>query len=175
MPRIYVQSCRAQDFWTEEKTQQLRELWPQTLTQSQIGKILGCTKNAVQGKGHRIGLPLRPQVRPVRGSDGRMVPRTVHFKNSINFGPRVPKTLNSTPNHQESQNTPVPVCPPRLSKECCRWVVDTHTLTSPTRYCDQPAIFNKSYCESHHTIAVKHVPKRSRERHYTPFDLLGFG
>ena len=52
--------------WTEDKVSQLRELWDQGLPTSQIGTILGFTKNAVVGKAHRIGLERRPS--PIKRS-----------------------------------------------------------------------------------------------------------
>ena len=50
--------------WNEENVSRLRDLWDQGLPTSQIGKLLGFTKNAVVGKAHRIGLERRPS--PIR-------------------------------------------------------------------------------------------------------------
>lgn len=49
-------------FWTEERVEMLRELWLKGLSGSQIAeRIGGCTRNAVIGKAHRVGLPGRPK------------------------------------------------------------------------------------------------------------------
>ena len=46
--------------WTEERLAQLRKLWDEGLSISQIGDALGVSRNAIAGKAHRIGLPKRP-------------------------------------------------------------------------------------------------------------------
>ena len=43
--------------WTEERVEQLRTLWTEGLSASQIARVLGgVTRNAVIGKAHRLGL-----------------------------------------------------------------------------------------------------------------------
>ena len=46
--------------WTEERLVQLRKLWDEGLSISQIGDALGVSRNAIAGKAHRMGLPKRP-------------------------------------------------------------------------------------------------------------------
>ena len=48
--------------WTEEAIEQLKTLWedPAKLSTSEIGRRIGCSKNSVNGKAHRLGLSLRP-------------------------------------------------------------------------------------------------------------------
>ena len=43
------------DFWTDERIAFLRKHW-RVLSCSQIGRELGCSKNAALGKAHRLGL-----------------------------------------------------------------------------------------------------------------------
>lgn len=65
--------------WTEERVAQLRKLWAEGLSASQIAKQLGgVTRNAVIGKVHRLGLagratPSRPTKRPVRTARPRVI------------------------------------------------------------------------------------------------------
>jgi GcrA cell cycle regulator len=65
--------------WTEERVAQLRKLWAEGLSASQIAKQLGgVTRNAVIGKVHRLGLagratPSRPAKRPVRAARPRVI------------------------------------------------------------------------------------------------------
>lgn len=47
------------EWWNDERTAQLRRMWADGRTASEIGRRLGCTKSAVLGKAHRIGLPQR--------------------------------------------------------------------------------------------------------------------
>ncbi len=61
--------------WTEDRVGQLRELWSQGLSASQIAERLGSvTRNAVIGKAHRLALASRPS--PIRGASGQARPRT---------------------------------------------------------------------------------------------------
>ena len=45
----------AANAWTEERLEQLRKLWDEGLSISQIGDKLGVSRNAIAGKAHRMG------------------------------------------------------------------------------------------------------------------------
>lgn len=45
--------------WTPEMHARLEELWATGATATEIGRDMGCTKNAVLGQVHRVGLPRR--------------------------------------------------------------------------------------------------------------------
>src|SRR5688500_4507472 len=55
--------------WTDERIEQLKQLWEKGLTASQIADKLagGISRNAVIGKAHRLGLKARPS--PVKSGD----------------------------------------------------------------------------------------------------------
>ncbi|HYD64499.1 GcrA family cell cycle regulator [Azospirillum sp.] len=58
--------------WTDERVQQLKDLWAQGLSASEIADTLGdISRNAVIGKAHRLGLSGRPspiKKKPTRGA-----------------------------------------------------------------------------------------------------------
>jgi GcrA cell cycle regulator len=55
-PRPETALNDAGSIWTDTLQAQLRELWEQGLTASQIAAELSVTRNAVIGKAHRLGL-----------------------------------------------------------------------------------------------------------------------
>ena len=58
--------------WTEARVDQLKQLWGDGLTASQIAeKLGGVSRNAVIGKAHRLGLSSRPS--PIKR---KMIPLT---------------------------------------------------------------------------------------------------
>ena len=46
--------------WNDERLENLKKLWAEGLSISQIGEALGVSRNAIAGKAHRMGLPKRP-------------------------------------------------------------------------------------------------------------------
>jgi GcrA cell cycle regulator len=57
--------------WTQDRVEQLGQLWRQGLSTAEIGRRLGITKNAVVGKAHRLSLQPRPS--PVKVTTKRRV------------------------------------------------------------------------------------------------------
>ena len=59
--------------WTDERIEQLRNMWEKGLTASQIADELGgVSRNAVIGKAHRLGLKSRPS--PVKATEKAVKP-----------------------------------------------------------------------------------------------------
>ncbi len=50
----------AGNVWTDERLDELKKLWAEGWSISQIGEALGVSRNAIAGKAHRMGLPKRP-------------------------------------------------------------------------------------------------------------------
>jgi hypothetical protein len=55
--------------WTDDKITKLTELWDKGMTASDIGKIMGITRNMVMGKAHRLSLDRR--VNPVETNEAK--------------------------------------------------------------------------------------------------------
>ena len=66
-------SDNLQSVWTEERLVDLTRLWGEGLSITQIGLVLGVSRNAVVGKVHRMGLPKRQS--PIVKSDKPRVPK----------------------------------------------------------------------------------------------------
>lgn len=64
--------------WPPERDAELTRLWSAGLSGGEIGMRLHCSRNAVIGRAHRIGLPKRriQTSRPIRRSDDRRTDRT---------------------------------------------------------------------------------------------------
>jgi len=59
--------------WNEERLADLKRLWAEGLSITQIGLEIGVSRNAVVGKVHRMGLPKRQS--PIVRSDKPVEPR----------------------------------------------------------------------------------------------------
>lgn len=129
--------------WNEERTTTLKELWEQGYSASQIGKELGCTRNSIIGKAHRLDLPRRDHVKP----DPALPPL-----------PRKPRRYS----HMIKMKSSVPLPPPApapspgigvqlidLEARHCRFVIGSsnegHKLAL---YCGQDKAYGP-YCAYH--------------------------
>jgi len=55
--------------WTAANVAELRRLWLEGFVTNEIGRRLGCNKNSVVSKAHRLMLPRRPSPIGVKGSN----------------------------------------------------------------------------------------------------------
>src|SRR6202000_1913359 len=90
--------------WTDDRVEQLKNLWTEGLSASQIARALGgVTRNAVIGKVHRLGLAgraspsrvERPRL-PGRGGGGRPPPRGGNPPR-LPMAPKVPSVRTQLP------------------------------------------------------------------------------
>lgn len=124
--------------WTEERIEELKDLWAEGLTTGEIGKRLGVSKNAVVGKAHRLGLKGRPS--PIkRASQPRKKP-TAEKKEPE---PKIRSIVD-------------------LSAHTCRWPIGD-PREAGFHFCGQPSMAGKPYCAEHAAIAYVGSNKSSRD------------
>jgi len=135
-PDIYAGSdsedsmTEAANAWTEERLEQLRKLWDEGLSISQIGDALGVSRNAIAGKAHRMGLPKRPS--PISKS-----------------ATEVKKPAKAKP-PAEPVNLPLRLELRKLSwsrSKCC-WPTGDPKKTGFS-FCGDPIVPGKPYCLAH--------------------------
>lgn len=131
------------------KDEQLRQLW-RTKPVADIAREMRMTKNQIAGRAHR--LKLEPYVNPVKRDPalGRS-PAPLHGK----------AELDAAQARMAYATRPIVVRPKPLPKpapfvyapvrECC-WPIG-EPRTKEFRYCDEPTVPGKPYCEPHCTRA----------------------
>ncbi len=69
--------------WTEERVELLKQLWTDGRSASQIAaEIGGCSRNAVIGKIHRLGLSGRAKPGPAPAEPKRKIERPAFLRNT---------------------------------------------------------------------------------------------
>ncbi len=151
--------------WTDEQVEQLKNLWGQGSSASQIAKILGgVTRNAVIGKAHRLGLSggIKPaqtrSERPAREASVHRQPGEVRSPPKLVTPPAPP---------------PIPIeeleVPPeadrvsllKLNEKMCKWPIG-NPGDATFRFCGRGAEAGTPYCVSHSARAYQPVSKRER-------------
>jgi|SRR5208283_5098238 len=158
--------------WDNEIVTRLKRLWAEGHSNAEIGRRLGVSENAVTGKVHRLDLPGRPSL--IKRNDG--TPKKPQAPGRIKKGAPTLPDLNLGP------LPPTEEPPPVIKKafkngagDCCRWPLGEPGSRS-FRYCDEPTLPRKPYCEAHAAIAYVRVRDR-REDDYaannTPLAIPG--
>ncbi|NJO53638.1 MAG: GcrA cell cycle regulator [Bacteroidales bacterium] len=164
--------------WNDERIEQLKKLWAEGLSASQIAAELGgITRNAVIGKVHRLGLSGRAKTASAATPRSRKqrtpaaAPRQNGFvRGNVVLAPRVaPEEAPEV--ESELATEPVENVVPigqrcsilELTEATCRW-----PLGEPGRsdfsYCGGRAISGLPYCAFHARIAYQPVVDRRRDR-----------
>lgn len=153
--------------WTAEKIEQLNKLWSEGMSITEIGKILGMTRNAVVGKAHRLSLAKRPS--PIARAPG---PRP-----AVQQAPVAPArpvaapvaAIAAAPVAEAAPPPPKPAMPvmsppsrPRpapafraariANGPACRWPLGD-PKSPDFHFCGSPSIEGKPYCEKHCAMA----------------------
>jgi GcrA cell cycle regulator len=132
------------DLWPPERDEALREKWTAGKFTSQIARELGTTKNAVIGRGRRIGLEGRASP-IIRNPDAPAKPRAPQIARAA------PTTLKVLASITDTLGTRISSAP-QLSHASCCWPL--WGMGRPTHvYCGANAVLGRPYCPTHARVA----------------------
>lgn len=151
--------------WTEKMVEDLRQMWLEGLTASEIAKNLGVSKNSIVGKVHRLCLTARPS--PIKKKDGDM-PEVELFKE------QAPATENAPANVQKqtcaaevsesaavekSTEPALGIKLVNLDSHTCRWPLGD-PRDDNFGFCGKKVRAGQTYCDEHSAMAYVKVLKR---------------
>jgi GcrA cell cycle regulator len=165
------------DHWSDDREQQLRELWKGTLTGTQIAIVLGATRNAVIGKAHRLGLVrwndrgnsetrlAERNARAVaakRAARDREGQRRLSVKNEARETVRIAE-LAAVAQRAADDAALVSggVSLFDITRDRCRWPLNEAYPIDRFRFCGDPTD-GGSYCEHHRGLAYSNHQRRIR-------------
>ena len=162
--------------WNDETIARIRALWSEGHSTAEIGRRMGISKNAVVGKAHRLSLPARPS--PIRRGTGDR-PATTRPAIRRVTGPTLP-ALQSVARPAQAAPQPAPAgfapatkapvvlrtvpAQPRPSgriSSCC-WPLG-EPGTPEFRFCGDPTMPAKPYCDEHAALAYVKVRDRRED------------
>ena len=127
--------------WTDERVEQLKSLWTEGLSASQIARTLGgVTRNAVIGKVHRLGLA------------GRAAPSRVE-RPRLPSAPRMNVRVH-TPEPPVVEEDPVVLADGNfatvltINNAMCRWPIGDPS-ENEFHFCGRSPKSGSPYCEAH--------------------------
>ncbi len=132
--------------WHDTKVEMLKSLWAaEEMSASQIAAEIGCTRNAVLGKAHRLGLashalPPRPPAAP------RRVPSPHGNSAQAQRLAQVTRPAPFVPKAADVQILETPFY--KLARFECHYIPGEPSYDAPT--CGHPVKEGSSYCPSHH-------------------------
>jgi GcrA cell cycle regulator len=141
--------------WTDERVEQLKKLWAEGLSASQIARTMGdVTRNAVIGKIHRLGMS-------GRGSPGRSDrPRHVTMpKPSVKPVLVKPATVEEPVVLENGDFATVMT----IGDHMCKWPIGDPG-DSDFRFCGRNAKPGLPYCEGHAQLAYQPAQRKDRDR-----------
>src|SRR5215831_6036789 len=139
--------------WTEERVEQLKSLWGDGLSASQIARVLGgVTRNAVIGKVHRLGLAGRAG--PARAER----PRSMSTRSVVRVAAPEPEIIEEDPVVLEDGNFATVLT---INDRMCRWPIGD-PAENEFHFCGRKPKLGSPYCEAHARKAYQ--PQITRQR-----------
>jgi GcrA cell cycle regulator len=159
--------------WTDERVEQLKKLWMDGLSASQIALELGgITRNAVIGKVHRLGLSGRAKTsshasasRQKRTQRAQPKPVRSAQRPLLNTQMKLTAEASADPYVDESLVAPVALRLEltQLTERTCKWPIGDPALED-FHFCGNASPEAGPYCSYHSRIAYQAVPERRRDR-----------
>lgn len=169
--------------WTDERIEQLKKLWSDGLSASQIAVQLGgVSRNAVIGKVHRLKLTSRGRSTPAPARQKKAVKPGLPARPAMrpNPAPRIGMTVGATALKLEPATELVVqplvrplvevVAPPSrqlkltdLSERTCKWPIGD-PLHEEFHFCGNDSGDSGPYCAYHARVAYQPVSDRKRLR-----------
>ena len=129
--------------WTDDRVEQLKNLWTEGLSASQIARALGgVTRNAVIGKVHRLGLA------------GRASPSSRAERPRLPMAPKMPTVRTHVPALPVVEEDPLQLEDGNfatvltISDRMCRWPIGDPSA-SEFHFCGRNPKSGSPYCEAH--------------------------
>lgn len=138
--------------WSEDRVKQLKNLWTEGLSASQIARALGgVTRNAVIGKVHRLGLSGRaePTRRP---APQRSAPTP---KVRLPAAPAKPEPEKDAATFDDGSHATVMTINDRM----CRWPIGD-PADEDFHFCGHAPFPGSPYCEAHNRKAHQPQPQK---------------
>ena len=127
--------------WTDERVEQLKSLWTEGLSASQIARVLGgVTRNAVIGKVHRLGLA-------GRASPTAWSARAFRWRRRFRMRSHVPEppVVEEDPVVMDDGNFATVLT---ISNSMCRWPIGDPS-ENEFHFCGRKPKTGSPYCEAH--------------------------
>lgn len=155
--------------WDDNRIEQLKKLWSEGLSASQIaGELGGVTRNAVIGKVHRLGLSGRAKAKPASVARPRKVVKTAVRTSTISVRGNlaVVEMVDVEPEVMPvRENVVIPmsrrISIMELREGVCRWPLGD-PMQADFAYCGADCGGGKTYCEAHARVAFQ--PHGDRRR-----------
>jgi GcrA cell cycle regulator len=153
---VAVRESGASVGWTDERVEQLKSLWNEGLSASQIARVLGgVTRNAVIGKVHRLGLAGRAG--PARSERPR---NSITHKSVARIAVPEPPVVEEDPVTLEDGHFATVLT---INDRMCRWPIGD-PAENEFHFCGHKPRSGSPYCEAHARKAYQPQPQRRDRR-----------
>lgn len=151
--------------WTEKMVEDLRQMWLEGLTASEIAKNLGVSKNSIVGKVHRLCLTARPS--PIKKKDADILEAKVSQEQTTDSENAPVEVQEQTCVAEVSESAAVEKSTEpalgiklvNLDSHTCRWPLGD-PRDDNFGFCGKKVRAGQTYCDEHSVMAYVKALKR---------------